>query len=337
MSGNLDKLRDWLGANVPGTYGPIELARLSGGQSNPTFALYAAGKSLILRQKPIGPILKGAHAIEREARVQIALENAGFPVGHVHAVCDDAAVFGAPFYVMDRVDGDIHWDSTFPGMARADRIAAFDAMNQAIARLHELSPRTLGLSDYGRPENYVERQVVRWSQQYRDDVDAGRNDDLDFLIDWLPARIPASSEAALIHGDFRVDNLIFARESPAIAAVIDWELSTLGDPIADFAYHLMMYRLPPSFPGGIDGADLAALGLPSEEDYVARYCDRTGRAGIPDLEFYIIYNLFRFAAIIHGIKGRALRGNAASPDAERLVSQLPHIASLARRCAELHR
>jgi len=330
------RLAEWIGAHIPGAHRPIKLTRLTGGQSNPTFALDVAGRALILRQKPTGPILKGAHAIEREARVQVALEAAGFPVGHVHAVCDDETVFDAPFYIMDRVDGDIHWNSTFPDMTRGDRIDAFDAMNQTLARLHSLSPSALGLSDYGRPENYVGRQITRWSKQYRDDVDAGRNDDLDFLTDWLPTRIPASTDAALIHGDFRVDNLIFARDRPVVAAVIDWELSTLGDPIADFAYHLMMYRLPASFPGGIAGVDLAALGLPTEAAYVARYCERTGRDNIPDLEFYMIYNLFRFAAIMHGIKGRALRGNAASPDAERLVSQLPYVATLARRCAELH-
>lgn len=332
----MDRLKEWLAAHICVGQGPIRLTPLSGGQSNPTFALDVSGKSLILRKKPSGPILKGAHAIEREAWVQTALEAAKFPVGHVHAVCEDEGVLGAAFYVMDRIDGDVHRDSSFPEMTRADRVAAFDAMNEAIARLHCLSPDALGLSDYGRPENYVGRQIARWSRQYREDIDAGRNADMDFLVDWLPARIPAAADAALIHGDFRVDNLIFVRGQPTIAAVIDWELSTLGDPIADFAYHLMMYRLPRSFPGGIADVDLTALGLPSEADYVARYCARTGRTAIRDLEFYIIYNLFRFAAIMHGIKGRALRGNAASADAEQLVSQLPHIASLARRYAEQH-
>jgi aminoglycoside phosphotransferase (APT) family kinase protein len=323
------RLSMWLSEHAP-EVGEVEsVERFAGGQSNPTFALSAGGGSYVLRRKPPGALLKGAHAVDREARVQRALRSAGFPVPRIIAACEDAGVLGSPFYVMTLVEGRMFWESSFADASPTERQPLFDAMNATIARLHAIEPDEVGLGDYGRPDRYVERQITRWSAQYRTDGAAGRLPELDALAAWLPTAVPEDEEAAIVHGDFRVDNLIFALDRPEIVAVIDWELSTLGHPIADFAYHLMMYRLPPSFPGGLLGVDLAAAGLPTEAAYVGRYCERTGRDGIGDLDFYLCYNLFRFAAIIHGIKGRMLRGNASSTEAGRLVEQLPVIARLA--------
>jgi aminoglycoside phosphotransferase (APT) family kinase protein len=205
----------------------------------------------------------------------------------------------------------------------------FDAMNKALAQLHNLDYAAIGLADYGRPGNYFERQIKRWSQQYLDDQDAGRNEDMDRLIEWLPAHVPPGDETSIVHGDFRCDNMIFHPTEPRILAVLDWELSTLGHPLADFAYHLMMYRMPPLVIAGLLGADLEVLNIPSEADYVAAYCRRTGRHGIPHLDFYIAFNMFRFAAIIHGIKGRAIRGTAASANAKDMIAVLPIFAETA--------
>ena len=335
MTGDLDQARlsAWLTDNVDGFRGPLTISRFKGGQSNPTYRLSTPGRDYVLRRKPAGPVLKGAHAIDREARVMKALGAAGFPVPEVHALCDDEAVIGSSFYVMDMVEGRIVWEPTFPGLDAPARAAHFDAMNATLAQLHSLSPEALGLADYGRPDAYLQRQITRWSRQYREDDLAGRDPHMDRLVEWLPEHIPAGEETAVVHGDFRCDNLVFHPREPRIIAVLDWELSTLGHPLSDFAYHLMMYRLPPHFIGGMAGAELMTPGIPSEADYVAAYCRRTGRSGVPDLNFLIVFNIFRLAAILHGIKGRVARGTAASDHARDMAARFEPLAELAWRQA----
>ena len=267
-----------MSANVADFAGPLTVSQFKGGQSNPTYRLDTRARSYVLRRKPPGPLLPGAHAVEREARVMAALGTVGFPVPRIHGLCEDESVIGTAFFVMDMVEGRIIWDPTFPGLTPADRAAHFDAMNATIAQLHSVDPAAIGLADYGRPSNFVERQVARWSKQYEGDVEAGRVPAMDRLVDWLRANLPPDSgDARIVHGDFRCDNMIFAADEPRVAAVLDWELSTLGDPAADFVYHLMMYRMPAGMFTGLDGLDFAALGIPSEEDYIAAYCRRTGR------------------------------------------------------------
>jgi len=327
-------LARWMAEHIEDYAGPLTVEQFRGGQSNPTYRLITPARSYVLRRKPPGELLKGAHAIEREARVLAALGATGFPVAPVRGLCTDDSVIGTWFYVMDMVEGRIFWDATFPDVPAADRPAYFDAMNAALARLHRLDPETIGLGDYGRPGNYFSRQIARWSQQYLDDHDAGRDANMDALIAWLPANIPSGDETSIVHGDYRCDNMIFHPSEPHILAVLDWELSTLGHPLADFAYHAMMYRMPPEIVAGLAGADLTALNIPSEADYVAAYCTRTGRASIPDYDFYIAFNFFRLAAIFHGIKGRVIRGTAASASASERATSFPLLAELGRRSAD---
>jgi aminoglycoside phosphotransferase (APT) family kinase protein len=323
-------LADWMRSHVDGFAGPMQVAQFKGGQSNPTYRLKTPGKSYVLRRKPPGALLKGAHAVEREAKVLVGLEQANFPVAHVYGLCTDNAVIGSWFYVMDMVEGRIFWDATVPGVSRSERAAIFDAMNAAMAQLHGVDYQAVGLGDYGRPGNYFERQIARWSRQYCDDTDAGRDPNMDRLIAWLPANIPANDDATTItHGDFRIDNMIFHPTQPRVLAVLDWELSTLGHPGADFAYNAMMYRMPPAIVAGLAGADIAALGIPGEADYCAAYCARTGRAAMPAYDFYMAFNFFRLAAIFHGIKGRVIRGTASSAQAKERVAVLPELMALA--------
>jgi aminoglycoside phosphotransferase (APT) family kinase protein len=227
------------------------------------------------------------------------------------------------------VDGRIFWDATIPDIARPERPAYFDAMNEAIARLHTLDPEALGLADFGKAGNYFRRQVSRWTDQYLGNEIAGRDPHMDRLIAWLPSHIPENDETAIVHGDFRIDNMIFHPSKPELLAVLDWELSTLGHPLADFSYHAMMYRMPPNIVAGLKGADIVALGIPPETDYIAAYCRRTGRNSIPNYEFYLAFNFFRLAAIFHGIKGRLLSGNATSADAAARAANFPVLAELA--------
>jgi aminoglycoside phosphotransferase (APT) family kinase protein len=272
--------------------------------------------------------------VDREARVLQALAGSEVPVPPVLLFHPDPDVIGTPFYVMDMVEGRIFWDATFPDVGRDERPAYFDAMNATIAQLHGLDPQAVGLGDYGRPGNYFARQISRWSKQYLQDEEAGRTAEMDRLVEWLPAHIPEGDESAVVHGDFRCDNMIFHPTAPRVIAVLDWELSTLGNPLADFAYHAMMYRMPPDIVAGLAGADLAALNIPSEEDYVAAYCARTGRTSIPAYEFYIAFNFFRLAAIVHGIKGRVIRGTAASAHARERAETFPALARLACEAME---
>jgi len=327
-------LKAWMRENVDGFAGPMRVEQFKGGQSNPTYKLVTADRSYVLRRKPPGHALKGAHAVDREAKVLTGLAKANFPVARVHGLCTDEDVIGSIFYVMDMVEGRIFWDATVPGISNAERAAIFDAMNETIARLHMVDYEAVGLGDYGRPGNYFARQIARWSRQYHEDADARRDANMDRLIDWLNANMPGDDDAtSVIHGDFRIDNMIFHPTEPRVLAVLDWELSTLGHPGADFAYHAMMYRMPPHIVAGLAGADIAALGIPTEEDYLAAYCARTGRDGMPGYGFYMAFNFFRLAAIFHGIKGRMIRGNASSAQANERVKVLPELMELAWRQA----
>jgi aminoglycoside phosphotransferase (APT) family kinase protein len=322
------RLDDWMKAHVPDFAGPIVAERFVGGQSNPTFRLTTPKRVYVLRRKPMGVLLKGAHAVEREARVIAALSAAGFPVPRIYGLCTDDAVIGSWFYVMEMVEGRIFWDASLSAIAPAERGRYFDAMNATLAQLHGIDHRAAGLDDYGRSGGYVERQVRRWAKQYQEDEAVGRDVHMDLLVDWLSRNIPTDDETSIVHGDYRIDNLIFHPTEARVIAVLDWELSTLGHPLADFAYHAMMYRLPPDILGGIMGVDLAAAGLPDEAAYVQSYCRRTGRRGLEDLDYYVAFNMFRFAAILHGIRGRVMRGTAASAEAEGLASRFERVAEL---------
>ena len=327
-------LAAWMQVHVDGFAGPMQVRQFRGGQSNPTYQLITPGKTYVLRRKPPGNLLKGAHAVEREATVLVGLEQAHFPVAHVYGLCTDDAVIGSWFYVMDMVEGRIFWDATVPGVSNTERAAIFDAMNATMAQLHQVDYAAVGLGDYGRAGNYFERQIGRWTKQYLDDADAGRDPNMDRLIEWLPANIPADDDATTItHGDFRIDNMIFHPTEPRVLAVLDWELSTLGHPGADFAYNAMMYRMPPKIVAGLAGSDIVTLGIPTEEKYLAAYCARTGRKSMPGYEFYVAFNFFRLAAIFHGIKGRVIRGTAASAQAKERVAVLPELIEIAWRQA----
>lgn len=323
-------LSRWMDDHVERFAGPLTMEQFKGGQSNPTYKLITPRRTYVLRRKPPGNIIKGAHAVEREARVLQALGATGYPVAHVYGLCTDDSVIGSWFFVMEMVEGRIFWDATFPDVAREERAGYFDAMNATIAALHQIDPAAIGLGDYGKPGNYFERQIARWSRQYREDPDAGRDAGMDRLVEWLPAHIPAGDGSGIVHGDFRCDNMIFHPTEPRILAVLDWELSTLGHPLADFSYHAMMYRMPPDIVAGLGGADLAALGIPSEQDYVDLYCARVGRAPIPaaDYAFYVAFNFFRLAAIFHGIKGRVIRGTAASDHARERAESFSRLVAL---------
>ena len=327
-------LAAWMAENVADFAGPLRVEQFKGGQSNPTYRLSTPDCAYVLRRKPPGALVKGAHDVLREARVLTALAGTPVPVAPVHGVCADEAVIGTPFYVMGLVEGRIVWDATFPDVPADERAAHFDAMNATLAALHTVDPAAVGLADSGRPGNYFARQIARWTKQYVEDADAGRDADMDALVDWLPAHIPDGDETAIVHGDFRCDNMIFHPTEPRVLAVLDWELSTLGHPLADFAYHAMMYRMPPEIVAGLAGADLASLRTPSEQDYVAAYCARTGRAAVPDYDFYVAFNFFRLAAIFHGIKGRVIRGTAASAHARERAASFPRLARLARAAME---
>ena len=331
-------LESWMTANVAGFAGPLSISQFKGGQSNPTYRLDTPARSYVLRRKPSGPLLPGAHAVEREARVMAALGPTGFPVPHIHGLCEDNSVIGTAFFVMDMVDGRIVWDPTFPGLTPPERAAHFDAMNATIASLHSIDPTAIGLGDYGRPSNFVERQVARWSKQYEGDVEAGRVPAMDRLVEWLRANLPADSgNARIVHGDFRCDNMIFAANTPRVSAVLDWELSTLGDPAADFVYHLMMYRMPAGMFTGLAGLDFAALGIPTEKEYITSYCVRTGRDSLPHIDYLMAFVMFRLAAITHGIRGRLARGNASSDHAAATAALTEPLADLAWSVAETAR
>jgi aminoglycoside phosphotransferase (APT) family kinase protein len=309
-------LERYLGEHIPGFTGPLSVRQFRGGQSNPTYLLDAGGARYVLRRKPGGVLLPSAHAVDREYRVMKALAGTGVPVPRVHCLCQDDAVIGTAFYVMDFVPGRIFWDASLPGLTPAERTAIFDEMNRVLAALHTVDPAAIGLGDYGKPGNYFARQIDRWTRQYR----ASQTEEIqamERLIAWLPANIPPGEEVSIVHGDYRLDNMIFHPTEPRVLAVLDWELSTLGHPLADFSYHLMTWRVSPGEFRGVASLDLWALGIPSEAEYVATYCRRTGRSPISpeSLRFYMAYNMFRLAGILQGVMARALQGNASSTKA----------------------
>lgn len=309
-------LESYLSERIAGFRGPLEVEQFRGGQSNPTFLLKTPGERYVMRAKP-GPaakLLPSAHAVDREFRVMAALARAGLPVARMHVLCEDEAVIGRAFYVMEYVEGRVLWDQALPGMTPAARAAIYDEMNRVIAALHRVDCAAVGLADFGRPGNYFARQIGRWSKQYVAS-ETERIEAMDRLIAWLPGAIPTGDETTVVHGDYRMDNLIFHPAEPRILAILDWELSTLGHPLADFSYHCMSWHIPPAQFRGIAGLDLAALGIPDEASYIAAYCRRTGRERIDHWDFYLAYNMFRLAAILQGIMKRALDGTAASAEA----------------------
>lgn len=328
------RLASWFTSAVPGFRGPLQLRQFTGGQSNPTYLVTAASGRYVLRRKPPGQLLDSAHAVEREFRVLRALHGRGVPVAAAVAHCTDPGVAGTEFYVMEFVAGRVFWDPAFDAVAPDERRSYFDAMNEVLARLHCLDYVQLGLETFGRTGRYLDRQVARWSRQYLDEDAAGRVEQMDRLIGWLRDFDPKDQTVRLVHGDYRSDNLIFHPTEPRVVAVLDWELATLGDPVADFAYHLLMYRMPNlAFPGLL-GRDLDALRLPSESEYIEAYCVRTGRAGIPDLDGYLAFCLFRLAAIFHGIRGRVVRGTAVSDRAREYAKHVEALAALGWEHAE---
>ncbi|WP_375456651.1 phosphotransferase family protein [uncultured Methylobacterium sp.] len=321
-------LDGWMGANVAGYAGPLTLRQFKGGQSNPTYRLETPGRAYVLRRKPFGPLLPSAHAVEREFRLIGALHGTGFPVPRADALCEDAGVIGAVFYVMEAVEGAVHWDAGLPGLAPAARRAVYEAMIGTLARLHGIDHAAVGLSDYGRPGNYFARQVERWTKQYRA-AEGERLEAAERLIAWLPRSVPEQDRVSIVHGDYRLDNMIFSPDRGRVAAVLDWELSTLGDPLADFSYLLMHWVLPADGRSALGGLDLAALGIPTRAEAAALYCRGTGRDRLPDLDWYFAYNLFRLVGILQGIAGRMKAGTAASDHAAAMAARVPRLAEAA--------
>jgi aminoglycoside phosphotransferase (APT) family kinase protein len=331
---NVSALELWMTDHVAGFVGPLQVEQFAGGQSNPTYRLRTPQRDYVMRRKPPGPVVPGAHAVDREARVLKAVNAAGLPVPQVYGLCLDAGVIGTSFYIMEFIEGRIFWDCTLRDVERDERPSYYDAMNAALADLHRIDVNAVGLSDFGRRGNYFERQINRWGRQYRDDPLAGANEDMDWLIRWLGDHVPSEQQEVLVHGDFRIDNLVFHPTEPRVVAILDWELSTLGSALSDFAYHAMMYDMPAAIVAGLDGVDLAAANIPTREEYAAQYCRRAGITSMPDWRFYDAFNFFRLAAIFHGIRGRLLRGNAVNENARSRAEAFPILARIARTKAE---
>lgn len=317
-------LQTHLEAHLPGFAGPLTVEQFKGGQSNPTYKLITPTQSYVMRSKP-GPVAKllpSAHAIEREFAVMGGLYGTDVPVPRMHLLCDDESVIGRAFYVMEFVEGRVLWEQSLPAFDKPGRAAIYDEMNRVIAALHNVDVKAAGLEAYGKPGNYFERQIGRWTKQYQASI-TQPIEAMDRLIEWLPAHIPASardeSQVSVVHGDYRLDNLVFHPSEPRVVAVLDWELSTLGHPLADFSYHCMSWHIPPGSFRGLGGVDLATLGIPDERSYVRRYCERTGRpdpdAVMADWNFYLAYNMFRLAGILQGIAKRVEMGTASSAQA----------------------
>ena len=326
-------LEAWLRAHVDGFSGKVAIEQFQGGQSNPTYRVTAGERRYVLRRKPPGNLLPSAHAVEREFRVLSALAGSEVPVPKTYALCEDGSVIGTAFYVMECVEGRILWDPALPGMTTVERAAHYDELNRVIAALHRFDFASAGLADFGKHGHYIERQIARWSKQY-EAAAAERIPAMDRLIEWLPRHVPPGDETSLVHGDYRIDNAIFHPTEPRILAVLDWELSTLGHPLSDFAYQVMAWRLAPQEFRGLRGSDFAALGIPTEAEYVAAYCRRTGRDAIPHWDIYLIFNMFRIAAILHGVLARALQGNAASRNAVETGSRARLVADVAWEMAK---
>ena len=326
------RLEKYLTAQIAGFGGPLAVSQFKGGQSNPTYLLQTPRRCYVLRRKPPGKLLPSAHAVDREYRVTHVLHAQGFPVAEPLLYCADESIAGTAFYVMDFVDGRVFWEPQMPGADDMERATVYDSMNATIARLHSLDPGKIGLGDFGRGENYVARQIERWSKQYRAS-ETEKIETMERLIDWLPKHIPASGPVRLVHGDYRLDNLIIARDRPAIVAVLDWELSTLGDPLADFTYHLMAWHMPhtesAAGTASLVGHDLKALGIPSMQDYVEAYIARTKLDPRPHLPVYMAYNFFRIAAILQGIVGRVRDRTATSEFAPGKAAMIQPLAEKA--------
>jgi aminoglycoside phosphotransferase (APT) family kinase protein len=311
-----ERLAKFMRQYVDDFSGPIEVEQFRGGQSNPTYLVRAGGKRYVMRRKPPGELLPSAHAVDREYRVITALRTTEVPVAKTYALCMDEDVIGTAFYLMDFIEGRIFWDAALPGMTAAGRAAIFNEINRVIAALHQVDYQAIGLGDYGKPGSYFARQIDRWTRQYRAS-ETEQIEAMDNLIAWLPQHIPAGDETRIVHGDFRIDNLIFHPSEPRVLAVLDWELSTLGNPLADFGYLCMAWRLAPEQFRGLAGLDLESLGIPTEREFMAAYCRRVGRESLPEKEweYYLAFNMFRLAAILQGVLKRALQGNASNQDA----------------------
>jgi aminoglycoside phosphotransferase (APT) family kinase protein len=342
-------LESWLQGHLEGFAGPLGVEMFKGGQSNPTYKLTTPSRSYVMRAKP-GPVAKllpSAHAVEREFAVMRGLAGTDVPVPAMHCLCEDESVMGRAFYVMEFMEGRVLWDQALPGMTPAGRAEIYDEMNRVIAALHTVKFAERGLANYGKPGNYFDRQIGRWSKQYKASTDgAGPMSQpipaMEKLVEWLPANIPPAArdegKISIVHGDFRLDNLMFAAGEPRVIAVLDWELSTLGHPLADFSYHCMAWNIPHGSFRGIGGLDLPALGIPSEDDYIRRYCDRTGLSTVQDLKadwnFYMAYNMFRIAAILQGIAKRVEMGTASSAQATASGKSARPMAELAWQFAQ---
>jgi aminoglycoside phosphotransferase (APT) family kinase protein len=332
---DVERLQAYLRDALPGFSGPLQVRQFQGGQSNPTYLLETPQRRYVMRSKP-GPaakLLPSAHAIEREFRVMRALGVQGIPVPEVQLLCEDESVIGRAFFLMQHVEGRVLWNPALPGLPPAERASVYDEMNRVLAAVHRLNVDAAGLTGFGRAGNYFERQIGRWSKQYR----ASETEPLaamNALIDWLPVHIPAGDETTIVHGDFRLDNLIFHPTEPRVLAVIDWELSTLGHPLADLSYLCMTWHIPPGAFRGIAGLDLGALGIPEEEAFVRRYCERTTRGRIEHWNFYLAYNLFRIAAILQGVYKRALEGMASADNAKETGANVHALAEIGWRYAQ---
>jgi aminoglycoside phosphotransferase (APT) family kinase protein len=324
------RLTAWMEAYVDGFRGPLSQGKFKGGQSNPTYKLTTPTKNYVLRRKPFGPLLPSAHAVDREFKVQSGLYKTGFPVARQFGLCTDDAVVGSWFYVMDMIDGRTIWDGAMPGAAPDERRAVYNAMLDTLAKLHNTDIETAGLSEFGKPGNYFGRQVDRWTKQYRLS-ETETLPSMERLIEYLPATLPEQTRTSVVHGDYRIDNMIFAKDRPEVLAVLDWELSTLGDPMADFTYLCMMYVTENGGRSGVMDLDREALGIPELEELVERYCAATGRTEVPDMNWFFAYNFFRLAGILQGIKKRVIDGTASSAHAK---AQSDRVAPLADKAWE---
>ncbi len=331
------RLAEFLTSHVDDFCGPLAVEEFRGGQSNPTYLLKAESGNYVLRRKPPGKLLKSAHAVDREYRVISALYGSGFPVPRPYVLCEDDGIIGTSFYVMEFVEGRIFWSLDLPGLEPDERAAIYDDVNATLARLHTTDYKAVGLEDFGAPGNYFERQISRWTGQYRAS-ETRQIDSMDRLIDWLPDNLPADDSVSVVHGDYRLDNMVLHPTEPRVIAVLDWELSTIGHPLADFTYHLMAWQMPEIGIGSVGLADkpLAELGIPAVDDYTDTYCQRTGRDGIPDRDFCAAYNFFRLAAILQGIAGRVRDGTAASAHAAQAVKAVQPLADLGWTYASKH-
>lgn len=327
------RLTAWLAANVTGFEGPIHLTKFKGGQSNPTYKIAAASGNYVLRRKPFGPLLPSAHAVDREYRVQAGVGKTGFPVARQYGLCTDDSVIGSWFYVMAMVDGRTIWDGAMPGSDPAERRAVYMAMVDTLARLHSVDVDAAGLTDFGKPGNYFGRQVDRWTRQYKLS-ETELMPEMERLIAWLPATLPEQTRTSVVHGDYRIDNMIFAHDRAEVLAVLDWELSTLGDPLADFTYLAMAWVTDNGGRSGVMDLDRAALGIPELDEVVARYCAATGRDSVPDMNWYFAYNFFRLAGIMQGIKKRVIDGTASSAYAKAMSERVRPLAARAWEFAE---